>query len=164
MAVQGGAQEGGIQPPKFFMNASQLQQRINDEEKVLNSSNKSVPVHSSDETYTKETLGPVQETNSGEQKILGVRWNTSTDRLCFNLEEIAGVASELEPIKQHLVSIVGRSYDPMGFLSPVVMKFKMLLQALCEKRDWDQLLTGHLLQKSEHTHLRIAVGSYYVPA
>ena len=96
---------------------------------------------------TQETLGPVQEMHSGEQKMLGVRWNTSTDRLCFNLEEIACVASELEPTKRHLLSIVGRFYDPMGFLSPVVIKFKMLLQALCEeKRDWDQLLTGHLLQ------------------
>ena len=41
--------------------------------------------------YTKETLGPVQEMHSGEQKILGVQWNTSTDRLCFNLEEYDGV-------------------------------------------------------------------------
>jgi hypothetical protein len=36
----------------------------------------------------------------------------------------------------------------MGFLSPVIIKFKMLFQALYEeKQDWDQLLTGDLLQR-----------------
>ena len=69
----------GFNLQKFVTNASQLQQTINDEEKVSNSSDKSVPVHSSEETYTKETLGPVQEMHSGEQKILGVQWNTSTE-------------------------------------------------------------------------------------
>ena len=114
---------------------------------------------------TQETLGPVQEMHSGEQKILGVRWNTSTDRLCFNLEEIARVASELEPTKRHLVSIVGRFYDPMGFLSPVVIKFKMLLQALCEeKARLGPVAYWRPTTKLEHTHLRIAVESYDVPA
>ena len=90
----------------------------------------------------------VQAVHSGEHKILGVRWNTSIDRLCFNVEDIARLASELESTKQHLVSIVGRFYDPIGFLSPVVIKFKMLFQALCEERqDWDQLLTEDLLQR-----------------
>ena len=72
----------------------------------------------------------------GEQKILGMRWNTSSDRLCFNFEEIAQHALKLKPTKRHLVSVVGRFYDPLGFLSPVVIKFKMLFQAL---------LTGSLL-------------------
>ena len=140
--------EGGFNLRKFVTNVTQLQQRIDDEERVPDPSNSSTSVHSSDDTYTKETLGTVQAVHSGEHKILGVRWNTSTDRLCFKFEDIARLASELEPTKRHLVSIVGRFYDPMGFLSPVVIKFKMLFQALCEERqDWDQLLTGDLLQR-----------------
>ena len=67
---------------------------------------------------------------------------------CLNFKDIAHVASELEPTKRHLISIIVRFYDPMGFLSPVVIKFKILFQALCEERqDWDQLLTGDLLQR-----------------
>ena len=54
----------------------------------------------------------------------------------------------LEPTKRHLVSVIGRFYDPMGFLSPIVIRFKVLFQELYrEKQDWDQQLTGELLQK-----------------
>ena len=45
-------------------------------------------------------------------------------------------------------SIVGRFYDPLGFLSPIVIRYKMLFQELCEKgQDWDQPLKPKLLAK-----------------
>ena len=89
----------GFNLRKFFTNVTQLQQRIDDEERVPDPSNHSTSVHSSNDTYTKETLGTVQAVHSGEHKILGVQWNTSTDRLCFNFEDIACLASEVEPTK-----------------------------------------------------------------
>ena len=135
--------KGGFNLRKFITNDQDLQRRIDDGEGTPDSSQQPT-----DETYTKITLGNTQVIRPGEQKILGIRWNTSSDRLCFNFEEIAQQALKLEPTKRHLVSVVGRFYDPLGFLSPVVIKFKMLFQALCsEKTDWDQLLTGSLLTK-----------------
>jgi hypothetical protein len=52
--------KGGFNLRKFVTNVAQLQQRIDDEERVPDASNHSTSVHSSDETYTKETLGAVQ--------------------------------------------------------------------------------------------------------
>ena len=50
--------------------------------------------------------------------------------------------------KQNIVSIVGRFYNPLGFPSPIVIRFKILFQELCEKgQDWDQPLTPELLAK-----------------
>ena len=49
------------------------------------------------------------------------------------------------------MSLVGRFYDPLGLLSPVVIQFKVLFQEICEaKLDWDQPLTGKLLEKWQH--------------
>jgi hypothetical protein len=53
-----------------------------------------------------------------------------------------------EPTKRRVTSIVGKFYDPLGYLSPLVIKFKIFFQELCEKKlDWDQVLTGSVLRK-----------------
>ncbi len=71
-----------------------------------------------------------------------------TDQLRRGFDDIAHIAATIEPTKRHTVSVIGLFYNPLGFLSPIMIRFKMLLQELCkEKRDWDQLLSGELLQK-----------------
>ena len=46
------------------------------------------------------------------------------------------------------MSVVGRFYDRLGFLSPIVICFKILFQELCERgQGWDQPLTLDLLAK-----------------
>ena len=65
-----------------------------------------------------------------------------------SLEDIAASAVELEPTKRAIVSLVGRFYDPLGLLSPIVVQFKIFLQELCEaKLGWDEPLTNDLLMK-----------------
>ena len=64
----------------------------------------------------------------------------------MSLTDIAVMAANLEPTKRSIVSLVGKFYDPLGFLSPVVISFKIFLQELCVARlDWDGPLTGALL-------------------
>ena len=102
----------------------------------------------SEETYTRATLGGSQTLHSGEQKILGARWNVNTDQFVVSLDEIARLARSLEPIKRNIVSPVGKFYDPLGILAPVVVKFKMFLQTMCEaKLEWDQPLPTDLLSR-----------------
>ena len=48
----------------------------------------------------------------------------------------------------NIISVVGKIFDPLGFLSPVVIRFKIFFQELCEaKLGWDKPLTGPLLRK-----------------
>lgn len=54
----------------------------------------------------------------------------------MSLEEIAAAAVNLGPTKRSIVSLVGKIYDPLGLLSPIVVRFKMFLQELCEAIGW----------------------------
>lgn len=77
--------------------------------------------------------------------MLGVRWNVEIDQIVVNFEEISHLAMEIEPTKGNIVSLVGWFYDPLGFMSPVIVQF---FQELCTaKLDWDQPLSGKLLGK-----------------
>lgn len=54
----------------------------------------------------------------------------------------------MEPKKRDVVSVLGRFYNPLGFLAPVMLRFKLLFQKLCvNKMDWDQPLTDSLLDE-----------------
>ena len=92
------------------------------------------------------TLGTTQISLVGEQKVIGIRWNVSSDCFMLSIQDIAHLANQIEPTKRHIVSVVGRIYDPLGYLSTVVVWFKIFFQELCESKiDWDQPLTGELL-------------------
>ena len=93
-------------------------------------------------------MGGRLEQQDNEQKILGVRWNYVQDELLFDLNELAILISTIEPTKRHIVGVTAKFYDPLGFVSPVIVRFKILFQELCSSKvDWDVPLSGHLLDK-----------------
>ncbi len=61
-------------------------------------------------------------------KVLGITWNTNSDSLVFDLSGLSIATDNLQPSKRNLVSLIGRFYDPLGFLAPIAIKFKILLQ------------------------------------
>lgn len=70
----------------------------------------------------------------GEKKVLGVCWKLHTDHLVLSLEDIASAAASIEPTKRAIVSLVGRVYDPLGLISPVVVLLKMFIQEMCDTK------------------------------
>ena len=67
------------------------------------------------------------------EKILGVVWNFETDRFEFN------VSIKEKPLtRRGLLSAVSSLFDPLGFVAPVILLAKLLLQDLCRKKlAWD---------------------------
>ena len=64
----------------------------------------------------------------------------------FDVSSLAQVATESQPTKRNVVSLVGRFYNPLGFLSPITIRFKILFQRLCRnKLGWDDTLPEELL-------------------
>ena len=140
--------KGGFHLRKFTSNSLILRSAI-DREENPHLQPATLPTHPSDmdETYASITLGSSGKCNPGERSVLGVQWNTYSDELVMSVQSIA-CAIKVKPTKRAIVSIVGKFYDPLGILSPVVIAFKIFLQELCKALlGWDDVLTGDLLLK-----------------
>ena len=100
------------------------------------------------ETYAQIILGKNQTSSVSSRKVLGVLWNNEVDELILDFREIISAASMLEPTKRHIVSIVGKFYDPLGLATPLIVRFKILVQDLCKAQvPWDRILHGELLER-----------------
>ena len=91
-----------------------------------------------DLSYAKDMLENYH-TNKNGVKVLGVKWDNSSDQLVFNIQDICNAAKVVDPTTRNVISIVSRFYDSLGVLA----RFKIFIQKVCVKDvDWDQLFTG----------------------
>ena len=85
---------------------------------------------------------------SNRQKILGVSWDPDSDMLEFDIRSIAKSLQALEPTKRNIVTVASRFYDPLDYLSPVIITLKVFFQELCKsKLNWDEPLPSVLFCK-----------------
>lgn len=88
--------------------------------------------------------------SSDTVKTLGLLWNTTTD--CFQYSVYFQESSE-EITKRRILSDISKIFDPIGWLSPVVITLKIFMQKLWLKGiDWDQNLPNDL--KNEWLQLK----------
>nr|XP_034194882.1 uncharacterized protein LOC117611094 [Osmia lignaria] len=74
-------------------------------------------------------------------KILGLRWNTVNDSFTFTTKS----HHNLNFTKRLVLSEVAQIFDPLGFLSPVIIRAKVLLQELwLLNLKWDDPLPSHV--------------------
>ncbi|KAK6175232.1 hypothetical protein SNE40_013739 [Patella caerulea] len=140
---------GGFNLRKFVSNSSELRERIHVNESKLHPGNGNItssPIHEEDETYTKFMLG--NSTSNEDQKILGIKWNFVQDNFVIDWSEVLQLAQNIVPTKRLVVSISSKLYDPMGFLSPFIVQFKLFFQDLCKRGvRWDDALEEEHLSK-----------------
>ena len=138
--------EGGFNLRKFLTNSRRLQEWIDLRETLRNDS--SLQPQLDEPTFSEDTLGVSESSIVGEHKVLGVTWNLESDQLIFDINNLAQLTLDLRPTKRNLVSLIGKFYDPLGFLSPVIIRFKVLLQKLCQcKTDWDKIIPEELKEE-----------------
>jgi len=101
-------------------------------------------------------------------KILGLTWDTKTDKFCFSFKDVLMLARSLPPTKWSVLKTSSKLFDPLGLLSPFIIAAKMLFQTLCkDKMNWDQALTESSLMKwKQFTNdleviVQISVPRYY---
>ncbi|XP_003724582.2 uncharacterized protein LOC100890015 [Strongylocentrotus purpuratus] len=85
-----------------------------------------------------ERASSVQQLNFEKDKLpqeraLGILWNAETDSFGYSIK-----IKDRPPTKRGMLSIISSVYDPLGFVSPVILTAKQLLQDLCRlKIGWD---------------------------
>lgn len=105
-----------------------------------------------------------QELNSNQNKVktLGIIWNTETDMLevAININ-IKNVPNS----KRELLSEIASLYDPLGWIGPVVIKAKILLQQLWHQNiKWDEKLPDDIINEwMKIKNLMISVQSFQIP-
>ena len=79
-------------------------------------------------------------------KILGLRWNNADDTISFQNNLPTEKIEKLT--KRDVLQQSSKIFDPMGMLSPVTVRAKLLMQTLWkEKFGWDQPLPNDIVQK-----------------
>ncbi|XP_061395347.1 uncharacterized protein LOC133330966, partial [Musca vetustissima] len=71
-------------------------------------------------------------------KTLGIRWNASTDSFYFAMDKIEERSFYT---KRQVLSIIAKIFDPLGWLSPIIVTAKILMQQLwLDDIGWDDPL------------------------
>lgn len=75
-------------------------------------------------------------------KLLGIMWNTKSDtyELKINDQILKSNSKRLSKLsKRTTLKFIAEQYDPLGFLSPLLIKLKVFQQELWKQKfDWDQ--------------------------
>lgn len=83
-------------------------------------------------------------TISNSSSTLGLGWIPSTDKLYFPVKNIT-FDKTMQVTKRSIMSNSFKIFDPLGLLSPIVIKPKMLLQKLWQQGlDWDQPVSNEI--------------------
>ncbi|XP_070203690.1 uncharacterized protein [Littorina saxatilis] len=105
------------------------------------------------------------KTEGSAERALGVRWTLATDSLNF-----LNKPNNQPSTKRGVLSTVASIFDPLGLISPVVLRGRMILQEACKSGlDWDQALPVELAVKwsewlRDVTALStISIPRYYFP-
>ena len=135
--------EGGFNLRKWASNSPELISRIINAES--SSCTDATPGQSSGGD---KSLQFIVGSGDPQSKLLGVGWDSCSDELHFNFLELTDQASKFPPSRRSLLKVTASIFDPLGILSPFVVKLKILFQTLCcQCTDWDQPLEGECLRE-----------------
>ena len=77
------------------------------------------------------------------ERVLGVQWSIELD--CFQFKI---VLKDRPATRRGILSTVSSVYDPLGFLAPVLLTGKQILQDICrEQYDWDESLPDDTVER-----------------
>lgn len=83
--------------------------------------------------------------DSSISKTLGIRWNAKLDTFHFRFETTEG---DTKVTKRAVLSVIARLFDPVGWLAPVVIIAKIIMQQIWRDGTlWDQQLTPLTCQR-----------------
>ena len=139
---------GGMRLHKFISNSKEVIVKIAPEDRAKGV--KDLDLHSG--------ILPIE-------RALGVQWCVESDTFQFRI-----VLQDKPLTRRGILSTISSVYDPLGFLAPVTLTGRQILQSLCRDRsDWDDPVPASLRSKWERwrsslQHLeKLKIQRYYKP-
>ncbi|KAK3710011.1 hypothetical protein QZH41_013181, partial [Actinostola sp. cb2023] len=82
-------------------------------------------------------------------KVLGLTWEAKSDTLSLSVETMIKEIRVIDRITKRIVlSIASKLFDPLGYVEPVTVKAKIMIQELWKQNiTWDQELTNDCKQQ-----------------
>ncbi|XP_046142523.1 uncharacterized protein LOC114881403 [Osmia bicornis bicornis] len=78
-------------------------------------------------------------------KILGIKWIPHQDKLNFST---ISATQRAQFTKRLVLSEVAQLFDPLGFVAPVIIRAKILIQELwLQELSWDDIMPLHITQR-----------------
>lgn len=78
------------------------------------------------------------------ERALGVQWCIESDAFKFRIE-----LKDKPCTRRGILSTICSVYDPLGFIAPVIMVGKQILQDICHERSWDEPVEGEVRARWE---------------
>ncbi|XP_068140369.1 uncharacterized protein [Drosophila tropicalis] len=95
----------------------------------------------------RESSGLLHMEGNDTIRTLGLYWSPKEDEFRFALHVVPPMSS---PTKRTILSAIARLFDPMGWLSPIMITAKILMQQLWkEKIGWDSTLPDTIKREWE---------------
>ena len=128
-----------------------LRKWISNNDDVLNS----IP----DSEKSTSTLGHALE-DSTKERLLGMLWKLKEDNFTFEVN-----LPQRPLTRRGILSALSSLYDPLGFVAPVVLEGRLILQSLCKRKaEWDEEITSHEAEKwLEWTSCLPAISNLNIP-
>jgi len=87
----------------------------------------------------------VGSNSKGTIEVTCIIWKSESDHFSFCFSAIVSLVSKQPATRRSLFKVTSSIFDPLGFLTPFVIRLKTLFQTLCCK--WDQPLEGKSLKQ-----------------
>ena len=130
--------EAGLHLRKWITNNDHLQKYIDSFENP----DRNVKENVCDISYSESQF---LSCDDNKQRVLGIEWDVSSDEFLFNTEKIVKLAESLEPTKRNILKVSATFFDPLGVISPITARVKVIFQLLCkDKKGWDENVTGEV--------------------
>lgn len=89
--------------------------------------------------------GIIELSDEEDAKVLGLRWVTATDELTFRVVQ---QDVPVQATKRQIVSAAAKLYDPNGFLSPIIINAKAIIQELWQLGvHWDTVVPPEMQKR-----------------